>query len=278
MQTLIKDYAPPPALNGFVRKYQLIRWSFATHEAPPPKLLQPRPEHSIAFYIRDKQSFWHLNSDQSIIYPKVILSGVHTQTIYRDCGHDFLALKVVLQPCALYRLTGIPAPELTSSFIDAEAIWGKSIRSVFEQIANTDNIAEVLVIVEQFMHTLIRQSCRPQHPIDQASRLMLTSHPSSSLDWLARQSGISVRQFIRKFEERTGVSPKLFDRIARFDRVYRLKNSYPTLDWLSIALAGGYYDYQHLAKDYRDFTGTTPVNFYELDQQAPERQFGLFFG
>jgi AraC-like DNA-binding protein len=278
MQTLIKDYAPHPALSEFVRKYQLIRWSFATHLAPPPKLLQPRPEHSITFYIRDKQSFSYLDSDQSIVYPKTILSGVHTRTIYRDCGHDFLALKVVLQPCALYRLTGIPASELTSSFIDAEAVWGTTIRPIFEQIANTGHIAEVLTVVEQLMHVLIRRGCHPEHPIDRASRLILTKAGQCSLDWLARQSGISVRQFIRKFEERTGVSPKLFDRIARFDRVYRLKNSQPTLDWLSIALMGGYYDYQHLAKDYRDFTGTTPVNFYELDQQAPERRFGLFFG
>ena len=43
----------------------------------------------------------------------------------------FLALKIVLQPCALYRLTGVPAAELTSSFIDAEAIWGRAIRPGF---------------------------------------------------------------------------------------------------------------------------------------------------
>jgi len=81
-----------------------------------------------------------------------------------------------------------------------------------------------------------------------------------------------------KFEERTGVSPKMFDRITRFDRVYKLRNNRPDLDWLSIALNCGYYDYQHLAKDYRDFTGTTPVSFYQIDQKAPERLFGLHFG
>ena len=50
------------------------------------------------------------------------------------------------------------------------------------------------------------------------------------------------------------------------------------MDWLSIALSCGYYDYQHLAKDYREFTGTTPVVFYQTDQKAPERLFGLHFG
>ncbi len=106
---------------------------------------------------------------------------------------------------------------------------------------------------------------------------MLINPAGHSLDWLARQSSLSIRQFIRKFEERTGVSPKMFDRISRFDRVYRLKNNQPDLDWLSIALANGYYDYQHLAKDYRDFTRMTPVSFYETDRKAPERLFGMHF-
>jgi transcriptional regulator GlxA family with amidase domain len=91
-------------------------------------------------------------------------------------------------------------------------------------------------------------------------------------------SSLSVRQFIRKFEERTGVSPKTFDRIVRFDRAYRLKNNRPDLDWLSIALYSDYYDYQHLAKDYKDFTNSTPVGFYDIDLKAPERTFGLHFG
>lgn len=278
MQTLIKDYPPDPSLKEFVRKYQVIRWSFDDNTLPPPKLLPPRPEHSIAFYVLDKQSYRYLNSDKTIVYPQSILSGIHTVTINRDCGHDFLAIKVVLQPCALYRLTGIPAAELTSSFIDAEAIWGKAIRPIFEQLANSVELASRLVIVEKFMVELLQRACRPAHPVDQASRTMLTNPTSNSLDWLARQSTLSVRQFIRKFDERLGVSPKMFDRIIRFDRVYRLKNNRPDLDWLSIAVANDYYDYQHLAKDYKDFTGTTPVSFYETDKKAPERLFGLHFG
>lgn len=278
MNTLIQDYPPHPALREFIRNYQIIRWAFSGNALPPPKLLAPRPEHSLAFYIRDKQSFTYLDSTRPIVYPQTILSGIHTVTINRDCGHDFLVLKVVLQPCALYRLTGIPAAELTSSFVDAEAIWGKAIRPIFEQLANADTLATMLAVVEQFMIGLIQRTTRNEHPVDRASQLMLTSPSASSLDWLARQSGLSIRQFIRKFDERTGVSPKLFDRITRFNRVYRLKNSQPNLDWLSIALSCGYYDYQHLAKDYKDFTATTPVSFYETDKKAPERSFGLYFG
>ncbi len=99
MNTLIKDYLPHPSLAEFVRKYQIIRWEFDKGVRPPPKLLPPRPEHSIAFYARDQQTFRYLESTKTITYPQSILSGIHNVTIDRDCGHDFLALKVILHPC-----------------------------------------------------------------------------------------------------------------------------------------------------------------------------------
>jgi AraC-like DNA-binding protein len=71
-----------------------------------------------------------------------------------------------------------------------------------------------------------------------------------------------------------GVSPKVYSRIIRFDQAVKIKNAYPEQDWLSIGLQSGYYDYQHMVKDFKEFTGLTPIQFYLLDSHAPERKFG----
>lgn len=71
-----------------------------------------------------------------------------------------------------------------------------------------------------------------------------------------------------------GVSPKTFSRIVSFDHAVKLKNAYHTKDWLSIAIELDYYDYQHLVKDFKDFTHMTPNEFYLRDIHAPERVFG----
>lgn len=278
MDSLIQHYFPHPTLREFVRSYQVIRWSFAGDVVLPTKFLQPRPEHSIAFYVRDPQRFRPVGTTETIEYPRTILTGIQTVTLQRDCGRDFLALKIILHPSTLFRLTGIPAKELANNFIDAETLWGPSVRLVFDQLTHAHNLPEMVARLDEFMQGILGQNLRNAHPVDAVSRELVANSAGWSLDWLARQSGLSVRQFIRQFEQRVGVSPKLFGRVVRFDRVYRLKNNRPQLDWLTIALEGGYYDYQHLAKDYRDFTSTTPVGFYQLDQQAPERRFGLHHG
>jgi transcriptional regulator GlxA family with amidase domain len=132
--------------------------------------------------------------------------------------------------------------------------------------------------VEHYLQKTISSKTKDFHPIDLVCQQLLHQNKSQNLDILANKSYLSTRQFIRKFEERTGISPKLFDRIVRFDKAYRDKNNHPDLDWLTISLNNGYYDYQHLTKDYRDFTGHTPVSYYEIDIKAPERDFGLHFG
>lgn len=275
---LIKDILPHFSLTEFVRKYQIIRWQFDVNAVPPNKFLAPRPEHSLTFYIRDLQSFTFINSFKKEFYPKSIICGIHNTTLIRDCGHDFWALKIIFQPCALFRLTGFPMNELVSNYVDAEIVFGKEIRLLQERLNSSDNLTEMIANIELYLKNQVQQIKKAIHPIDFVCQEILFQKKRKNLDILASQSYLSTRQFIRKFEERTGISPKLYDKIVRFDKAYRLKNNQPNLDWLSISMNSGYYDYQHLAKDYKDFTSFTPVTYYEIDKKAPERNFGLHFG
>jgi AraC-like DNA-binding protein len=103
----------------------------------------------------------------------------------------------------------------------------------------------------------------------------LVAGEARSLQRLAQQAGLNVRTFHRTFRERMGVSPKLFARIARLDRMIRARNAAPETDWLSLAIEAGFYDHQHMARDFRDLCLSSPTAFYAGEQAAPERAFGI---
>ena len=272
---ILRDVFPGPTLSEYVRKHQIIRFVFGAEVIVPFKPYSPRPEHCLVFYLRDLQNIGYLDCANSQIHPKCTLNGQHLVLTHRYNGRDFWALQVVFQPSALFRLTGIPSYELTNTFIDAEAVWGKDIRAAHEQMFNSEDIEEIIEIAESFLKYAANRSKQNIHRVDRVSSLILhQSHPVS-IDWLADQACLSPRQFHRKFTERMGIGPKLFDKVVRFEKAFRMKNAYPHLDWLSIAIACGYHDHQHLAKDYKDFTKLSPTAFYEADTQAPERNFGL---
>lgn len=273
--SLLKDIAPSEYLQDYVRKYQVFRFQFDAATSPPIKFHAPRPEQCITFYIRDAQKFSQPNSSVISTYPPCVINGIYTKPLYRYGGNDFWAIKVVLQPSVLFQLIQLPLREITNNYINAEEIWGHKIRFACEQLNTLNNLDEIIVAIERFLREVITNKTEQNHPIDKVTKYLLNVENAASINWLASQSCLSPRQFIRKFEERTGISAKTFQRIIRFDKAYRMKNSYPNLDWLSIALRCDYHDYQHLAKDFKEFTLLNPPAFYEVEKTSPERSFGL---
>jgi transcriptional regulator GlxA family with amidase domain len=164
--------------------------------------------------------------------------------------------------------------ELANVYLDAEDIFGIGVRKVNEQLLVATSYSHMIEVVEKFLSKLISKTCKKAHPIDVTSRMMFGQNEQYSIDSFLKDSCLCHRQFDRMFKERVGIPPKQFLQIIRFDRAFRMKNRYPDTDWLSIAIHCGYHDYQHLVKDYKEFTGYSPKQFFEIDNQAPERSFG----
>jgi AraC-like DNA-binding protein len=271
---LLNEIKPSIFLTGYIRLYRIIDFHFPDTAVIPFKVYPPRPEQCLQFYPKDTETVKYPDSTLTISNKKVTLAGQHTIVNHRYVGKDFFSFQVVFQPGALYRITGISSGELANRYMDAEDIFGSSIRLVNEQLYDAKSHTELITIVEGFLNRLIKKSKKAEHRIDTIGNLMLLPDEQYHLDKFIKEACLCHRQFDRQFKERLGISPKQFLQIVRFDRAFRMKNRQPEKDWLSIALHCGYYDYQHLVKDYKEFTGYTPTQFFEVDSKAPERFFG----
>jgi len=273
----IFDYRlPNPALRECVRLFQIIGCEFpASLPVLPIKAYWPRAENCLSLFPKDPEKIEYGFDGKPLESPRSRLYGQHSIATNRHVGRDFMVFQVQFQPGALFQLTGIPTHELTNTFVDAEAIFSTELRLVNERLSYTKHYTEMIPIVEHFLLYLLNRAKQKQlRPIDKVSQFMLQNPSFVSLDWLADQACLSQRQFYRQFMERGGVSPKLYSRIARFENAMKLKNSRPNLDWLSVAVDLGYYDYQHLVRDFKEFTRLTPNEFLLHDAKSPERVFG----
>ena len=273
---ILKDIAPHPSLSEFVRCYRIVHFDFLQAPEPVLKAYAPRPEVCLHFFLRERELVQIGNGQKKDYKFPVVLVGQQTSVVNRYLlGNDFLTFNIVFQPTALFRLTGISSFELTDKYLDAELIFSKNIRSILEQLQQAASYDQMLLIADRFMNSLVLKAPREAHRLDIVSRLMLTSGGKASLDLLAGESCLSPKQFTRKFYERTGVNPKAYLRIIRFTRAVNSKNAYPDRDWLQIALDCSYVDYQHLVKDYKEFTQHTPIDFHLIESKSPERKLGL---
>jgi len=271
---LISHIKPSAGLFEFIRLYRIADFVFSDMKEIPHKVYPPRVQESLQFFPRDCERVYYNILNEEYAVRKSALVGQHTITNTRFIGRNFLTVMVVFQPGALFRLTGIPASELTNKYLSADLIFGTEVNSINEKLSAATDYPQMISIVENYLATLIHKTSRTPEPVDKIGRSILYG-TSKSIDWFAGEACLSHRQFDRIFVKRMGINPKLFYRIARFEKSYQLKNQSPEYDWLSLALHTGYHDYQHLVKEYHDFTGYSPTRFFELDKNAPERYFGF---
>lgn len=275
---LLKDFVPAPDVQEYVQMYRIVHFQFEKGQTVPAKAYPPRPEQCLAFYPFEKETVQYQNSGKFVKNIPVVLYGQFSEVTNRMIGHNFLVFQIIFMPGALYRITGMPSSEITNQYIDAESVFSSELRTVNEQLFHAIGYNAMLEVANTFIRQLIKKLHKPRLLIDDTFFLFQSAGKKISLDMLAKEACLSTKQLERRFKERTGVNPKLFERIVRFDKAFRLKNSNPEKDWLRIAMECNYHDYQHLAKEYKDFTGFGPNDFHKIEDKAPERHFGLSEG
>jgi AraC-like DNA-binding protein len=174
-----------------------------------------------------------------------------------------------LHPWAAAAVAGMPASELTDRIEDAEAVapqLAKALRCALAD-AMADEGDDEQGCVRGLDQILMRHLMRaaPIDPLVIAAGRLLLREPRPIAD-VARRMGVSPRHLTRTFRNAVGLTPKMFARISRFQRVAAvLDDDGPGGGGLAgVALAGvaldcGYYDQSHLVRDVRAFAGGTPV-------------------
>jgi transcriptional regulator GlxA family with amidase domain len=91
---------------------------------------------------------------------------------------------------------------------------------------------------------------------------MLTANGQLSVTELSKQININHRQLERKFSSAIGLSPKQLSKTIRLQSTLKMLINKKFTSLTALAYEGEYYDQAHFIKDFREFTGLTPKEFY----------------
>jgi AraC-like DNA-binding protein len=267
---ICRFYPAHPLLQSFVSNIMIYTHQLDRREPLPVNLFPAIPEHSLYFYPRDPLTVHHPESGNSFTAPPSIFIGPQVERVNLSLGHDHLVVRVGFRVGGLHRLLGLPLHQMVDDTVNSEDFWGTDIRETTERLREATGFDEMKTAVEDL---LLRRAGRvkPVVPMDRVLQVLLAGDDNPSIAYLAKESYLSLKQFERKCKERIGLSPKLFARIVRFSKAYRMRESNPGLSWTSIAHAAGYFDQMHLIRDFKVFTGTLPTVVDKELSKTPSR-------
>lgn len=83
----------------------------------------------------------------------------------------------------------------------------------------------------------------------------------STVRKLSSDVGVSYKWLERSFSKNIGILPKEYLQLQRFIHAYRDLVRSKEVDLMRIAVSNGYYDSNHFLKDFKTYTGKTPLEY-----------------
>ncbi|GER92168.1 AraC family transcriptional regulator [Dictyobacter vulcani] len=249
---------PALPLAAFIENF----WMYAGE--PPTHMLERRlPDGLIELII-------NLHADQIQVadlyapnrlrsYPGAIVRGAHAIPTFIATSCMITVMGVQFKSGGALPFLSLSASELCNQVIALEDIWGETAHKLYEQLQTAIEVEERFAILEHALCLRLNVAYSPHPSVPFALTQFQRNPGSTSIARIVGQLGISQKHFIQVFRDATGLAPKQFCRIQRFQQLLRsIANSADELNWTQIALDWGYFDQSHLIHDFQNFAGLAP--------------------
>ena len=195
--------------------------------------------------------------------PPVELWGQITQPLpIRSLGKNtMMGIRFLPHGAALFLKE--KAAEFNNLVLDYRDVAGKPAAALHQQLLEAMTLPERIALIETYLlNTLAATKKKPDHLsiVHDIMRELRRQEVPENIDTVASRYGISSRYLQKLFLQHTGLTPKLYSTIHRFQHSLRLitKNESPLT---SIAYDCGYFDQSHFIREFKSFTGLTPGGY-----------------
>jgi AraC-like DNA-binding protein len=237
---------PQPPLSDYV---DLI-WLSEDHAQPhPQERLLPTGAMTLVIFLDE-------HSRQGTGF-----SGAHSEFMLLDTSRPFSMIGVAFKPGGGFPFVSLPAGELHNLGVPLDAVWGRYAEEIVDRLLDAKTPQARFGIVERALAKRAAGRLEGHPAVRYALKQFDTSAPFRSVADVTAQIGLSSRRFIEIFRNEVGLTPKLFCRIRRFQKVLAALEDASEVDWSGVALACGYFDQAHFIHDFRAFAGVNPSSY-----------------
>ncbi|HEX4167110.1 MAG TPA: helix-turn-helix domain-containing protein [Bryobacteraceae bacterium] len=194
------------------------------------------------------------------VAPPTTVIGAHLEPGFRILlRKDVVSFGIFFQPGGLSHLFRVPMAELSGRAMHASDVLGCAISRLHVQLAECRSFSQRTAVAERFLLARAAQMTNGNgSTMGRAASRIFVAQGVVRVAQIAQEAGLSLRHFERQFLRETGVSPKTFARVARFQSALDAKLLAPHSSWLDVAHDLGYHDQMHMVHDFHDFAGDAP--------------------
>lgn len=258
-----REYIPDSPLSGLVELF----WLYDGY-APPHSMERVLPTGTVeivvnlrgeALRVYDAGAGGRFESHRG-----PLVCGAFSAPFAIDTAQQASIMGIHFKPGGLFPILGPVVGELGGTHVTLGTLCGSAADELWDRLLEARTPETRFLILEQFLLARVARSPAPHPAVALALDEFRCVPGARTVAEVADLAGLSPRRFAELFRREVALTPKAFCRVQRFQRVLRLIERDPSVDWAGLALACGYYDQAHFNRDFRAFSGITPGTYLGL--------------
>ncbi|SMD38395.1 Helix-turn-helix domain-containing protein [Reichenbachiella faecimaris] len=252
-------FEPNADLATFVKCY----WTLESPKksSPEKQTIVPDGCMEMIFHYGDlyKQ---YLPNGESIIQPRCFVFGQLTQPLEIEPTGATGIFSIRFHPEGFLPFATIPIKEMEKKATSFKTLFGREGLTLEEKVLKAKSTAERINHVENFLIARLADAKIITGIVKSTVDLIIDSKGQLSVGAVSQQVDISRRQLERNFSSTIGLSPKQLSKTIRLQAILKKLLNQKGKKLTALAYDGKYYDQAHFIKDFKEFTGITPKEFY----------------
>ena len=255
---LYRELTPAPVLRQYVRCYWILR-ADAAGDTSSQRVL---PDGCVEIIINLGAQF--LRYDESGApesQPRELLVGPTTRHMLIAPTGAIRLVGIRFAPGGAVPFLSVRPEEVRDGAPSLADVAPPLDPNVVERLALAHPGAEAAILDAALGARLSRSRRVTDRRVLSSVRANLAMDRLATVDSLMSLTGLGARHLERVFRENVGFGPKTLCRLVRFQRVVRAIEPATRPQWARLAARHGYADQSHLAREFREFAGTTLTRY-----------------
>jgi AraC-like DNA-binding protein len=260
---LLLKRRPSAAISRFVDYLWLLS------DAPPHARERILPTGTLELVINLQHDGIRIYDEAGVCQPfsGTLISGAYDRPFEIDTTAHARIMGVHFRPGGAAPFTRFAPGELANAHVDAATLWGAShAAQLRERLCSAVTHQERFDVLDGSLVAQAERAGRRRTPVLEAALPRLLQ-PEVNVSEIVASLGISHRHFAALFRREVGMTPKLFARIQRFQRVIAVARERAEKDCARLASDCGYFDQSHMNRDFATFARATPREYLRMNSE-----------
>lgn len=257
-----KTYEPHPELKEFIKRYWTLDGE--KENTPLKNTIIPDGTMKLIFHYGDTYKH-HSQNGQISILPNCFLIGQLTRPYVVEPVGVTGSFVVQFKPNGFLPFTTIPIKEMENTAVPLKKLFGEKGQQLGEQILNAKSTSERIQLVETFLFSSLADKKTIDNIVKSTIETIFNGNGQFSVNEFSTSNNINRRQLARKFSAAIGLSPKQLAKTIRIQTTLKSLLNEEHTSLTDLAYENEYFDQAHFIKEFKEFTGLTPKEFYGDD-------------